>query len=128
MSTELARKLRKRMPPAEARIWNLLRVEPFRQFHFRRQVPIGRYYADFASHAAKLVVEVDGETHGSVVAQRYDADRDGFMRREGYSIIRVTNRDVMNNLEGVGIHLLAVLSAAPHPTFAGPSPQVVGLG
>ena len=70
MSIDLARKLRKAMPPAEARMWNLLRGEPFRWWHFRRQVPVAAYFADFASHAAKLVVEIDGDTHGTAAARR----------------------------------------------------------
>jgi len=60
MSIIRARSLRKRLSPPEAKLWNALRIEALRPYHFRRQVPIGPFYADFASHSASLVVEVDG--------------------------------------------------------------------
>ena len=123
MSIELARKLRKAMPPAEARMWNLLRGEPFRSWHFRRQVPIAAYFADFASHLAKLVIEIDGDTHGTVPARRYDAVRDAVLRREGYKVIRVTNRDVMNHLDGVGQIVAQALGAPPTRPLRGHPPH-----
>ena len=109
------------MPPPEARLWNLLRNEQFKPFHFRRQVPIGPYFADFASHGTKLVIEVDGETHGSDEAITHDAARDRFVRGEGYDILRVTNRDAMNNLDGVAEMILQRVGLAPtRPGYAGP--------
>lgn len=113
------------MPPAEARLWTLLRGEQFKPFHFRRQVPIGRYFADFASHGARLVIEVDGDTHGGDEVIARDAVREEFLRSEGYEVLRVTNLDVMNHLEGVASAILVRLAAAPtRPGFAGPpSPQ-----
>jgi very-short-patch-repair endonuclease len=123
MNTALARKLRQRMPPAEARMWNLLRAEPFRAWHFRRQVALAGYFADFASHGAKLVIEVDGDTHGTEEAQRYDAIRDAALRREGYKVVRLTNRDVMNNLAGVGTILIDLLAATPTRPLRGHPPH-----
>jgi len=121
VSIELARSLRKRMPPAEARMWNLLRSQPFADWHFRRQVAIGRYYADFAAHAAKLVIEVDGDTHGS--SEGYDRERDAFLNVEGYRVLRVTNREVMNNLDGVGAIIAAALVATPTRPLRGHPPH-----
>ena len=123
MSTTLARKLRKRMSPAEARMWNLLRAAPFCDWHFRRQVPLAGYFADFASHGAKLVIEIDGDTHGTAAALRHDAVRDAALRREGYRIVRFTNRDVMNNLEGVGITTIELLAVAPTRPLRGHPPH-----
>ena len=68
---------------------------------FVRQHPIGPYFADFACREAMLVVEIDGETHSTTVEVERDAVRDSFMRREGYRIFRVANRDVYDSLEGV---------------------------
>ena len=54
---------------------------------FRRQVPLGRFVADFAAPAAGLVVEVDGRHH---VAQRArDAQRDRALARMGYRVLRL---------------------------------------
>ena len=49
------------MTKAEMAMWRLLRMD-FPHHHFRKQVPIGRLTADFASHGAKLIIEVDGGT------------------------------------------------------------------
>jgi len=125
MSVKRARTLRKRMPPAEARVWNLLRTEPLSQFHFRRQVPLGPYFADFASHAVKMVIEVDGDTHGTDAAMAYDRVREKHIENEGYAVLRFSNLEVMNNLDGVGERLLLALEETPtRPGDAGPpSPQ-----
>ena len=125
MNIALARTLRRRMPPAEARLWTLLRTEPFKAFHFRRQVPIGRFFADFASHGAKLVIEVDGSGHFTNAAQKRDAGREAFIVGQGYRVLRFTTTDVLGHLDGVGATILAALEH-PHPTRpAGepPSPQ-----
>src|SRR4051812_33644048 len=89
------------MPPAEARLWNMLRAEPFAAFHFRRQVPFAPYYADFASHAAKLIIEVDGSQHTEDEAIAYDARRTAFLMSRGYRVLRVQSIDVLDNLDGV---------------------------
>ncbi|MBK1794336.1 endonuclease domain-containing protein [Devosia sp. WQ 349] len=99
MSIKRARELRKNMPEPEAKLWDALReIKPL-GFHFRRQVPIGPYYADFACHQAKLVIEVDGDSHAGREAS--DARRDGFLESVGFEVLRVGNVDVMQNLDGV---------------------------
>jgi very-short-patch-repair endonuclease len=109
MSIERARELRKRMGAPEAKLWNALRSLKPLGLHFRRQVPLGPYYADFACHHPRLVIEVDGDSHA--YSEDYDARRNAFMRDEGYEVLRVTNLDVMENVDGVGeAVLLAVAS------------------
>ncbi len=94
-----ARSLRANPPQPERILWRLLR-EAFPEAHFRRQVPIGPYFADFASHGAKLIIELDGDTHGGDHAQSYDAARDAFLRSAGYSVLRIPNTEI-GNLDGV---------------------------
>jgi very-short-patch-repair endonuclease len=65
---------------------------------FRRQVPIGRYIADFASRDARLVVEVDGGYHESRRAA--DARRDRVLRRAGYRVLHVPAELVHRDLAG----------------------------
>jgi very-short-patch-repair endonuclease len=105
MSIARARELRKQMPRPEAMMWNALRTLKPLGFHFRRQVPLRRYYADFACHHPKLVIEIDGRSHTN---PGYDAERDAFMRKEGYRILRVGNDDVLREIDGV---MLAVSHA-----------------
>ena len=79
-------------------MWRALR-ENFPGAKFRRQVPIGPYYADFFSFPEKLVIEVDGGQHGE--AQDYDARRTAFLEAQGLRVIRFWNNDVLGNTEGV---------------------------
>ena len=113
MSVRRARQLRKQMTPAEARMWDYLRTLKAEGFHFRRQVPLGRYYADFACHHAKLIIEVDGDTHYTRAGIDHDLERDIFLRGEGYRTIRYTNDDVLKNMDGVVTHLLGRIAELP---------------
>jgi very-short-patch-repair endonuclease len=100
------------MSPPEARLWNMLRMEPLDAVHFRRQVPIGPYYADFASHRARLVIEVDGSFHTTDHAIAHDTRRDVFIEGQGYRVLRFTTTDVLYHLDGV---YLAIASALDLP-------------
>ena len=97
-TVDRARSLRRAATDAETRLWRGLR-EAMPQAKWRRQVPVGPYFADFLSVRAKLVVEVDGGQHAEAVA--YDERRTRFIEGEGYRVIRVWNTDVMGNLPGV---------------------------
>jgi len=68
-------------------------------YKFRRQLPIGRYIADFVCHEARLIVEVEGGQHDRSSPQ--EAERDGFLQIEGYRILRFWNNEVLASLDGV---------------------------
>jgi very-short-patch-repair endonuclease len=126
MSISRARELRSNPTVPERAMWRLL--HSFRQqgVHFRRQVQIGKYYADFASHHAKLIIEVDGDTHGTDAAIVYDATRNRYFRWRGYRVMRFSNADVMGNAEGVWAVIAGVLAempSAPSTPTPDPSPQ-----
>lgn len=93
-----ARQLRRDASGPERRLLRALR-ETYPHLKWRHQTPLGPFFADMLCFSEKLVIEVDGDTHA--VAEGYDASREDFMAREGYRTIRVTNADVMTNLEGV---------------------------
>ncbi|WP_345790784.1 endonuclease domain-containing protein [Devosia litorisediminis] len=120
MSVQRARQLRKSMPPSEARLWNALRELKPLGHHFRRQVPLGPYYADFASHRARLVIEVDGDSHHMGQALVRDAARDGFIAAQGYRVLRISNDDVRHNLDDTMAMILNALADTP---TLDPSPQ-----
>jgi hypothetical protein len=69
--------------------------------NFRRQAPIGRYFADFASHGRRLVIEVDGGVHERLadVAAR-DVERQRWLETEGYRVLRFTDRQVQDDVHG----------------------------
>jgi very-short-patch-repair endonuclease len=87
-----ARGLRRRMTFTEQKLWRELREL---DANFRRQAPIGRYFADFATHNPKLVVEIDGPVHEvfAEAAQR-DVQRQSWLEAQGYKVLRFTTRQV----------------------------------
>jgi very-short-patch-repair endonuclease len=97
-TTARARNLRHNASAPELSLWRALR-EAYPTLRFRRQVPLGPYFVDFCSHVAKLAIEVDGDTHAATAD--YDAKRTQFLNGEGYRVIRFTNAEVMQNMEGV---------------------------
>jgi len=94
-----ARSLRQNMTEAERRVWQMLRSHQMAGYGFRRQVPIGRYIADFVRHEARLIVEIDGGQHDRASLQ--EAERSGFLQNEDYRILRFWNNEVLANLDGV---------------------------
>ncbi len=114
MSIKRARELRQNATPPERAMWRLLK--PFRDegFHFRRQVQIGKYYADFACHKIKLIIEIDGDTHATKYGVEHDKQRDRFLKNRGFMMIRFSNKDVFNNKEGVFDIVRGFLTENPH--------------
>ncbi|MFS8049328.1 DUF559 domain-containing protein [Rhizobium sp. BR 314] len=78
-----SRRLRTGSTDAEAKLWKHLWRIPIEGTHFRRQVLIGRYFADFACHQIGLIIELDGSQHAEEAARRYDARRTAFLERQG---------------------------------------------
>jgi very-short-patch-repair endonuclease len=80
---------------------------------FNRQFPIGQFICDFVSRGAKLVIELDGDTHAHSVD--YDMARTSFLEQQGYRVIRFWNNEVMENLEGVVTRIEQALDNRPSP-------------
>jgi len=99
VTVQSARDLRKQLTDAERRLWYLLRRKQLAGFRFRRQAPIGRYIADFACFAERLIIEVDGGQHAD--AQAYDEARTAWLDSEGFRVLRCWNNDVLGNQEAV---------------------------
>ena len=114
------RALRKGMTPQEVKLWNSLGEELAPAgFHFRRQVAIGRYIADFACLKPKVIVEVDGEQHGLDDHAAADHARDVALAGRGFRVLRFWNADIDQNKRMVLDTIYAALtSAAPHPSRA----------
>ncbi len=96
---------------AEQKLWLALRANRFENRQFTRQTVIAPYIADFASKAAKLIVEIDGDTHSA--KDRYDARRTEFLESLGYRVLRFGNPDVIGNIEGVLGVIAQALRAVP---------------
>jgi len=93
--------LRKVGTSAEARLWQALRNRRLAHWKFRRQHPIDRYVVDFVSLDGKLIVEVDGVTHSTPSEAERDRARTHILEACGFLVLRVSNTDVYDNLEGV---------------------------
>jgi very-short-patch-repair endonuclease len=120
-----ARAMRNNPTEPELRLWRNLSNRKLCGFKFRRQEVLGgRAIVDFYCPAARLVVEVDGDTHADPHRER---QRDAYLNGFGLTVLHFTNADVMHNVDGV----LTVISEAlqrvesPHPN---PSPEGEGLG
>ena len=93
-------------------MWDLLRLA-FPDLHFRKQVPLRHFIVDFASHRAKLIIEVDGGQHALSTT---DADRTLVLEAEGYRVLRFWNNEVLGNPDGVHSVIAAALHEHhPHP-------------
>ncbi len=116
--TAKARALRQNMTKAEVILWVTLRKRALNGARFRRQHPIGPYIADFTCPAAQLIVEVDGETHATPEELAYDARRTKYLEQQGWTVIRVNNSDIYENMDGVWRSIAAQLAppsrSAPH--------------
>jgi very-short-patch-repair endonuclease len=109
-SVDRARGLRRNATEAEKRLWKALR-ESLAPARFRRQVPVGPYFADFLSFSGKLIVEVDGGQHALQV--EHDAARTRFFKGQGYRVLRFWNNDVLENTPGVLETIAAAIPPLP---------------
>jgi very-short-patch-repair endonuclease len=96
---ERARALRQDAPDAERKLWRALRNRGLDGLRFKRQVPIGPWFADFCCNGCKLIVELDGYHHAETKAR--DDRRTAWLEREGYRVIRFWNGDVFTSFDAV---------------------------
>jgi very-short-patch-repair endonuclease len=106
-----ARKLRNEMTDAERKLWSLLRARQL-GVKIRRQVPIGRYIADFLCEEKKLIIEVDGSQHFEAKGQARDKIRDEYLRKLGYHTVRFDNLDVLRFPDEVLMQIESSLNCA----------------
>ena len=115
-----AKQLRRTMTRAETVLCRHLKAHRLARLSFRRQTPIGNYIADFVAHSCKLIVEVDGESHDFEERLRHDERRDRWFASRGYHVLRFTNDDVFQNLEGVVSSILQAAEQAVPPSLTLP--------
>ncbi|HZQ40503.1 MAG TPA: endonuclease domain-containing protein [Rhizomicrobium sp.] len=101
MKHDFARKPRREQTDVERKLWSALRDRQFDGFKFRRQQPIGPYIADFVCFKAKLIIELDGDQHGSDKVIAYDQARTRFLQTEGFRVLRCPNHEVNGSFDSV---------------------------
>ena len=97
---EKARELRKTMTSTERILWQRLKKKQLRGYKFRRQHPIATYVVDFYCHSVKLVVELDGGFHNLKEQKHQDQKRSDDLNGFGITVIRFTNDQVIQDIEG----------------------------
>lgn len=121
-----AKQLRQTMTRAETLLWRYLKANRIDGLGFRRQVPVRNCIADFVCHSAKLVVELDGESHDFEERRNADQRRDAFFESEGFQVLRFTNEQVVSNLAGV-VEVIRQAAAA-RASGSPPSPPLPHKG
>ena len=111
--TQLARNLRTQSTKPERLLWRHLKAKQLEGLKFRRQQPIGKYIVDFVCFEKRVIVELDGSQH--MTQEKQDHERDTFLRKSGFIVLRFWNNDV---LEGVD----AVYEVIRKQCFSRPSP------
>ena len=116
--TKLARQNRNDPSPAEKRIWyEVLCRKQFEGYKFTRQKPLGGYIVDFYCSKLRLVIEIDGDSHAE--NREYDKARTKVLSQYGLRVLRYTNRDVLNNIEGVDRDLMEIIKPSYPPCQGG---------
>ena len=114
-----AKKLRANTTPHERTLWRALKELPIDGSHFRRQAPIGSYVVDFVCPAKRLIIELDGGHHNEDDTAARDLERQRWLEREGYRVIRFWNSEITGDLaavlERVYIELYGSREAEPAP-------------
>ncbi|MFS8115817.1 DUF559 domain-containing protein [Rhizobium jaguaris] len=87
-------------------LWQALRGRQLEGFRFKRQVPIDRDILDFVCFEARLIAEVDGAQHAE---SKRDLSRDEYFRSQRFRILRIWNHEVVTNLDGICLTILAEL-------------------
>ena len=98
---ERAKQLRSNATEPEQALWRALKQIPVYGSHFRRQVPIGPYVADFACLKARLIVELDGGHHSRDDVAAKDEARTRWLECEGYRVVRFWNAELIQNMNGI---------------------------
>ncbi len=93
--------MRKKVTPAERRLWEVLQNRQLDGYKFRRQHPIYKYIADFYCHELSLVIELDGGVHDGLEQKEHDLNRDQVIQEFGIRVLRIKNEEVIGDMEDV---------------------------
>ncbi len=107
VSKIVCRDLRKKSTETEKIFWEAVRNKKFYGKKFYRQYPFfhsitGKetfFIADFFCFGEKLIIELDGNYHRYRL--REDKERTKILRHLGIKILRFTNDEIINDLNGV---------------------------
>lgn len=96
---QLAKNLRKNSTLSEVLLWNYLKNKRMKGYDWHRQKPIDNYIADFYCPALKLVIEIDGASHGG--KEKYDEIRIKKLESLGLHVLIFDDMEIKNNIGDV---------------------------
>lgn len=111
---DYAKANRKNPTAAESALWAVLRNRQINGWKFRRQHPVAGYIPDFVCLDAKLIIEVDGGYHSEAEQQSFDALRTEWLNEHGYTMLRFSNEEVLEQIDAVKSRIEEVLDT-PSP-------------
>jgi very-short-patch-repair endonuclease len=97
----LAKELRSNMTRPEQILWSRLRANHMDGHKFRRQHALGRYIVDFICLKARLIIEIDGDTHDDEGRRTLDAQRTAYLEKLGFRVLRFWNHQMVEELDVV---------------------------
>ena len=106
---QYSRRLRKNMTDAEKVLWSKLRGNQLKGYQFYRQKPLGGFIVDFYCPKGNLVIELDGGQHYTDEGKANDSQRDRYLESIGLRVLRITDREVFENMKGVLEKIWSVL-------------------
>ena len=110
-----ARKLRRKMSLPEGLLWQQLRQRPV-GLKFRNQHPLEKMVVDFYCASRRLVIEIDGISHGMGDNPERDLRRDAFLRSHGYQVVQILASDVLKDPACVAESIIALCLDVPPPS------------
>ena len=96
----------------EELLWQKLRHKQL-GVKFRRQHGMGDYIVDFYCAKYSLVIEVHGDSHFNPDAQAYDNIRNNFLMSKGFTILRFTNQQIVEQMNDVLVKIVEKLGTPP---------------
>ena len=125
-----ARALRRNQTDAETKLWRLVHDRRLLDAKFRRNHPIGSFFADFCCLKTHLIVEVDGGQHANEADTDYDRRRTAYLESRGFKVMRFWNQEILRESDRVIEQIYEALNPElhkqhPHPD---PLPQTSGRG
>jgi len=110
---ELAKKNKENSTEAEEFLWKNLKGKQILGYKFQRQHIIDNFIADFVCLKKRLIIEVDGKYHNLPEVKISDKERTELLNELGFKVIRFTNEEIINNIEGVLREVTIALSSLP---------------
>ena len=104
--------LRKNAPHPEHILWQAIRNRKANGQKFKRQFSIDKYVVDFYCPELRLVIEIDGGYHVKESVKEYDFERQRFIESLGINLLRFSDKEILNNLEGV-LNKIKALTSSP---------------